>query len=692
MAAMCGGGINHSKYYSEIIFMMLVVKKRCAWLCGVMMCCIGAVILASCDGLPVGDGMVTGDAGDNSSLNAVHDDRYSLALKHTDQGYEFVACLGSLVTLNTASCVSALTLPDGESLDYRFVANEDLSLKDLEEIDRLKQELAKEYFKEKGDLPADFSLMTGGGIVGGALSGAAGVSAVKSLLAKNELLDAKLLLSSLHQQKKLSSAELSSLLAELKNHPATLETLKMQASQRWAFMKRTVLATALKNPARTKNYPHAAILKQVNHFYNSYVYKQAAELGGHLQAEVAEVANRLKLLSGKESGGGVLPVPVKAEPATTASKTEPVATKAHQQQAGKVQPEAVDASPVDTDQVGAVGAKNSVRYQIAAKQARQAKEYFRKGDYRQGQLVRQSMQDHWLLDDVDKVEFDRDVFPYLSNHKVLIQRFESLHKRGVTMLSEGKDMTQFLAGSIEDVHMELMNQADIDGPYSFANREKVLEGLKKEAVHRGLYKSSGSAPVVVKAVSNQASKQTSMQTSIQKNHRGIALSKNNKVISANPASIGGRVMRFVGWTVTLVGGLAVIVAVVNHAGSKTLTDLKSLYPWGGGDSSQAEDGSEVAGLGEDKMIELKEETSQEILGDMAAGVPFVPVSLYGTYYPYLVSDHTEVSLEVPSVVSVLKTLAIHASYGNVDVAKQVQICLPMSATVAVSNCQPLGSF
>ncbi|MCY4443452.1 MAG: hypothetical protein OXC44_01445 [Proteobacteria bacterium] len=669
-----------------------------------------AVVLTSCKVWQHNNEDLTNN---NSGLSAVHDDKYSLALKHTHQGYEFVACLGSLETLNTASCVRALSLPDGRSLDYSFVSNKDISLQDLEEIDRVKRALAKEYMDTHGDLPPDYSFMSGGAIVGGGAV-AAGVSKVRKLLMSGKVLDAKLLFSSLSQQKKLSPTDFASLLSEF-NQPATLDKLKTQAGQRWAYLKRNVLSSMLENTGKYKGRSPAKMAKQMNHFYNNYTFRQGVQLGGHLQDEMSMMHQKLDLLGQKPapqmaSGGSASSAKQRLGQSALEGDLwvdQPV-TKNQQQNLQNRTQEVLQEQAEHQAQQQAFSSsktvgKDSVRYQAAAKQAKQAKMHYRNGEFHQAQVLHQSIQDHWLLDDIDKIDLNRDVLPYSANQSVLLKRFNSLYQRGRAMLSEGKDMTQFLTGSLEDVHMDLMNQSDVPGSVGFSQRETLITNLKKEAASKGLFQSKQQAPFVAKAVSKQAP--------MQRVRRGITLSKNNKIISASPPKIGGRVMRSVGWGVTLVGGLAVIIAVVNHAGSKTLTDLKSLYPWGGGgetpvpvDNSAGAIGSGGIGSaggtsGTDTAVHSpadlsfgtpNNDTSQEILGDMAAGVPFVPISVYGTYYPFLI-DNSE-SLEVPSVISVLKTLAIHASYGNAELASQVQICLPMSMTVPTSNCQAMESF
>ncbi|MCY4444682.1 MAG: hypothetical protein OXC44_07785 [Proteobacteria bacterium] len=582
----------------------------------------------------------------DSSLHGAYDGTYSLVLQKHGEDLHFVTCLGTPQQLNASSCVAALKLSDGSAVKYDFFTKDALEAEDLQEIDNLKAELAADYLAEHGSLPENFRIATtgvGAAALGGWFSKAKlnnpamshHVNKVVKLLNQDQTLLAKMAFSDLFRRDAFKGNEHLDLL-EMFNEPRHLDLLKTQAGEAWGLLKKR--ATDLLDNGRSIN----GISKDMTQFYNDVTFWQFNDMAD-VFVDYDDVMSNL-------------------DPAVAQQRM------AQQRQRFAEEKKAKRAKD-------AAARQNKARYDAAAHQARQIKRKIAMGEFDEGVVAWRALEDHWMLDEVDKIEFGRDVAPHRTNPVYvnnLKAKFTSLQNKVSQNLKNGVNVYS-LIGEKGELHRvsDALDFAKLQDRFSAKNRKAILEGFERQAkeldlltrpveVADDLAKAAAVKKSPGRAVAGKVDEVAAVLDSTVgarplSPSANIAVSKSGKVISSAGGPFAGvrssfaKAGTYLGWGLSLVAGVVIIFAIVDNASSQSVVDL-----------------------------EVFKSASQK-------PVPFIPVSVYDSYWPSLNTLDSSISLKVPSVPSVLKTLALHASGGNIALAADMSYCLPVSGSASASS-------
>ncbi|MCY4443318.1 MAG: hypothetical protein OXC44_00745 [Proteobacteria bacterium] len=285
---------------------------------------------------------------------------------------------------------------------------------------------------------------------------------------------------------------------------------------------------------------------------------------------------------------------------------------------------------------GARTAKDQIRYNVKARQNKTLKHLAATGGYDKAVKMWEKVSD-WMVDTSDSISYEKDLLPFKmessSLQRLKVQR-DRLHQLALDKIRSGENVQSLLGskGSLREVIRKLGTHLDTESSRMFA-------ALETQALNKGLLNFPTTAVRTDRAARSLL---INTATSVAPQQNTSLVSKSSKYISSKgPFSM----TKFLGWGVSLIGGAMVLFAIVDSAESKTIVNLES----------------------------LNKETQN-------SSVPFIPVSVYESYWPSLNTLDTNVTLKVPSIPSVLKTLALHASGGNVVLATDMSYCLPALQT------------
>ncbi|MCY4444558.1 MAG: hypothetical protein OXC44_07160 [Proteobacteria bacterium] len=554
-----------------------------------------------------------------SSLTAVQDDSYALIFKkvleettNEEDTFQFQTCLKENDQINISSCVTALLLPDGTPVEYGIFPKSMLTLRELEQTRNIKQS-----FSEEDDTQDPFIFIGGSVILASTMFGV-----IKSHNAANSLKYKRI--RSIIDGGRVLNARLyyQRLAATLANHerykltqlflqPKISETLNQQARQRLLELDQELIYRI--NNGRNVD----GVMTDISHIFDTMNYQSdttfTMDLPGYTaQRQLLQRAKSFHKRSWRSGG--------------------------------------------------------NIRYMQAASTTRHIKELAKQGYYEIATSMWRNMKDEWILDTEDAIIVDRDLRPYkltpLRSSR-LQQKFQTLYNQGLAMLAEGKDMSRFLDGEITSIRYEMIEFRGLKvGTLTDGKMFDMWQDLHRQAKAKGLLGHLKKATTPASpALSATALKKPPQTVSAPK------LSHGGKIISSKGIKLRHKALPYLGWGVTLVSGIAIVVAIAEKAKSATMTTLKDL----------------------DGKDDNSPPTTNIITKEAASSMPYLPVSLYGDYLPALYSLDPNISLEVPSVTQILKTLGLQASYGDSQLATMLSMCFPTKTTDSVPDCHKISS-